>query len=356
MMQAEPSLQWYEPVTEFVGFVSLFLANGAIGFRYAAVRRRLSTGDSPHDAARLLYESAARRAAWLGVIGALVQAVLLATQLPRLAERMHLSTARLLTTDPQTIARCALLCAGLVGFALAAARRWRGWPVAAVGLIGSELSVVLSGRWAGLVNPVHQLLAGLWLGTLAVMVIAGISQVLRGPSNLRGPMVADMVNGFSPLALTCGPLVVVTGVITALMHLHPFASLWSTAYGYALLIKLCLVAIVFALGAWNWRRQRRRLGGEEAAGLILRSSVMELTVATLVLVVTAVLVSLPAPRPPQGSGQAPGVLDAPQAVTWRDGGSRRSTVCSIRWRSARPSAPASSVTAPTRWSSGSTLT
>jgi putative copper export protein len=124
-------------------------------------------------------------------------------------------------------------------------------------------------------------------------------------------MVADMVNRFSPVALTCGPLVVLTGVITALMHLHPFASLWSTAYGYALLIKLCVVAAVFGLGAWNWRRQRRRLGSEEAAGLIRRSSVMELTVATLVLMVTAVLVSLPAPRPPQGPGQAPGVDAAP---------------------------------------------
>jgi len=180
----------------------------------------------------------------------------------------------------------------------------------AVGLIGSELSVVLAGRWAGLVNPVHQLLAGLWLGTLSVMIIAGIAPVMRGPSTLRGPIVADMVNGFSPLALSCGPLVVLTGVITALMHLHPFASLWSTAYGYALLIKLCLVAVVFTLGAWNWRRQRPQLGSEKAAGLIRRSSVMELTVATLVLVVTAVLVSLPAPRPPQAPGRAPGVADA----------------------------------------------
>jgi putative copper export protein len=62
---------------------------------------------------------------------------------------------------------------------------------------------------------------------------------------------------------------------------------------------------VFALGAWNWRRQRPKLGSEEAAGLIRRSSVTELSVATLVLVVTAVLVSLPAPRPPKGPGRAP---------------------------------------------------
>ncbi|MGN6393655.1 MAG: copper resistance D family protein [Gemmatimonadales bacterium] len=302
-MQATHALQWSEPVTEFIGFVSLFLANGAIGFRYAAVGRRLTfTGEG--GAARL-YGDATQRAAALGLFGALMQAVLFVTQLPHLAQRAHLSTGRLLTTDPVTLARWVLLLAAIVGFAMAAARRWRGWLPAAVGLVGSELAVVLSGRWAGLVNPVHQLLAGLWLGTLTVLVIAGLAIVLRGPVSVRGPVVAEMVNGFSPLALVCGPLLVLTGVTTALMHLHPFASLWTTPYGYALLVKLCLVAVVFALGAWNWRRQRPRLGSEEAAGLIRRSSVMELSVATLVLVATAVLVSLPAPRPPAGPGRAP---------------------------------------------------
>jgi hypothetical protein len=76
------------------------------------------------------------------------------------------------------------------------------------------------------------------------------------------------------------------------------------AYGYALLTKLCLVALVFGLGAWNWRRQRRRLGSEEAAHRIRRSAAMELAVATLVLVVTAILVSLPSPKPPRPPGSA----------------------------------------------------
>jgi putative copper export protein len=147
-----------------------------------------------------------------------------------------------------------------------------------------------------MVNPVHQLLAGLWLGTLAVLVLAGITTALRGERRGRGAAVAEMVNGFSPLALTCGPLLIATGVITALRHLTPFSSLWSTPYGYALLLKLCLVAATFALGAWNWRRQRPQLGSDAAAGSLLRSSVLELAAALLVLTVTAVLVSLPSPK------------------------------------------------------------
>jgi putative copper resistance protein D len=138
-----------------------------------------------------------------------------------------------------------------------------------------------------------------------VLIVAGLSTVLRdGARGQRGPIVADMVNGFSPLALTCGPLLVLTGVTTAWLHLKPLSSLWTTPYGYALLTKLCLVAVVFGLGAWNWRRQRPRLGSEESAHLIRRSASMEVATATLVLVVTAILVSLPSPKPPRPPGTA----------------------------------------------------
>ena len=290
-MQTEPLLRWSEATSELIGFVSLFLVNGAIGFRYAALRGRLATAE-----AGALFEPAARRAAALGLMGALVQAVLLVTRLPRLAERMHLTVTQLVTTDPQTIARCGLLLVGIVGLALAGTGRRGGWLLAAVGTIGSELSGALAGRWDRMVNPVHQLLAGLWLGTLAILVFAGVGSALRSERPGRGMAVAEMVNGFSPLALTCGPLLIATGVITALRHLKPFASLWTTPYGYALLVKLCLVAVTFALGAWNWRRQRPQLGSDAAAGRILRSSLLELGAALLVLTVTAMLVSLPSPK------------------------------------------------------------
>ena len=87
------------------------------------------------------------------------------------------------------------------------------------------------------------------------------------------PAVAGMVKGSRPRP-HLGPLLIATGMITALRHLKPFASLWTTPYGYALMVKLCLVAVTFALGAWNCAAQRPRLGSEEAAGRILRSSLL----------------------------------------------------------------------------------
>ena len=44
------------------------------------------------------------------------------------------------------------------------------------------------------------------------------------------------------------------GVITAWRHLKYLSALWTTPSGYALLLKLALVAAMFSLGAWNWRR------------------------------------------------------------------------------------------------------
>jgi len=63
-----------------------------------------------------------------------------------------------------------------------------------------------------------------------------------------------------------------------------------------LIVKLLLAGTVFALGAWNWRRQRPTLGTEDASQSIRRSSLAELTVATLVLAATAIVVSLPSPK------------------------------------------------------------
>ncbi len=74
-MQAEPLLPWSEPVTQFIGFVALFLATGAVGFRYAAVGNRLTGGDPGPDAERIVYAKATQRAATLGLIGATVAAV-----------------------------------------------------------------------------------------------------------------------------------------------------------------------------------------------------------------------------------------------------------------------------------------
>jgi len=291
-MQPEPLITWSDPVKEFVGFVALFLGAGAIGFRYFALRGWRIEADRP------FYDDAARRAAGLGIIGVLLSLIMVWVELPGLAARKHLSPLAFATSDHVTMMEIGFLLLALIGYALAAGSIKAGWPLAAIGIIAGALRLIFLGQWSRLVNPVHSLAAGLWLGTLLVLVVAGLSALLRHEAtrDRRGAIAADMVNGFSPLALTMGPIVVVFGLITAWRHLHVLSNLWSTPYGYTLIVKLALVATVFGLGAWNWRRQRPTLGSEGAATSIRRSSIAELTVATVVLVVTAILVSLPAPK------------------------------------------------------------
>lgn len=300
-MQA-PLIDWADPPRELAGFVAQFLAAGAIGFRYFALRgRRIETD-------RAFYDDAARRAAVIGLVGVLMSVLLAVAQVSSLAARRHVSVAALVTTDASTALQVAFLALALVGFALAIGRLSLGWPLAATSVVAGSLRAVFLGKWASAVNPVHVLAAGLWIGTLFVLVTAGLTSLLRHEPtrDRRGAIAADMVNGFSPLALTMGGVVVLFGVITAWRHLHVLANLWSTPYGYTLIAKLCFVALVFGLGAWNWRRQRPTLGSEAAATSIRRSATTELTVAAIVLLITAVLVSLPSPRPPGAAGSRPG--------------------------------------------------
>jgi hypothetical protein len=284
-MQVEPLIQWSDPLREYLGFVAQFLPLGAVGFRYAAVRDRLRGG-----AASSTYADATARAARIGLVAILVQAVLFVRGLPAQAERAHVTTTALLTTNVATGAAALLLAVAVLGFVLASARMQAGWPLALVGVILGPLTGALTGRWSRLVNPVHRL--------------ATLLRDARARDR-RGVMAADLVNGFSPLALVCGTIVVLSGAVTAWTHLTPFSSLWTTPYGYMLLVKLAVVAVVFAIGAWNWRRVRPTLGSEDTARTVRRSSTAELTAAAIVLACSAILISLPSPKPPQPAGGAP---------------------------------------------------
>lgn len=290
----EPLLRWSDPVKELAGFIGLFLSAGAIGFRYFAIHRwgRAPESDQP------FYDDAARRAALLGMTGISIAVVNAGFQVVGLAARRRVPVWTLVTHDPSTMLLVGFLAVAISGYALACADVKKGWLVAAIGVIGGSLRAGFLGKWTSLINPIHALAAGLWIGTLFVLVVAGLSALLVHETvrDRRGAIAFDMVNGFSPLALTMGVIVVVFGLITAWRHLHVLSNLWSTPYGLALIAKLVFVAMVFMLGAWNWRRQRPSLGTESAAASIRRSSAGELAMAAIVLVLTAIVVSLPAPK------------------------------------------------------------
>jgi putative copper export protein len=291
------------------------LPAGAIGFRYFVMRGALARGErvSADATRRRVYSDTARRAALVGLIGVAVAIALMLYQLPGLAARRHVSVGQLLSSTVAVQLQGGFLVLALIGFAIALRGTNAGWPLATITFLAALLRNGLLGQWKDLANPIHVLSAGLWIGTLFVMLVAGISVVLRNDvaRDQRGAIVSDMVYSFSPLALTAATVLVVFGVIIAWEHLHVLSNLWSSAYGIALIVKLCFVAAVFALGAWNWRRQKPTLGTEPAALALRRSATSEVVVAALVLAATAVLLSIPAPRlkkptPPQPAAAAIG--------------------------------------------------
>jgi len=193
---------------------------------------------------------------------------------------------------------------GILAFTMVRGTTRRGWGIAALASLALSLALALSGHAVATPNRtalaivadvVHVLAAGGWLGTLLVVVLAGIPAVLADAREMRGARIATLVQLFSPVALTCAAALVITGVVAAWLHLGSFAALWSSSYGRVLILKLVLVATVVGFGAFNWRVLSPTLGDERAAAGIRRSAARELTVGLLVLIVTAVLVALPPP-------------------------------------------------------------
>jgi putative copper export protein len=318
MAALEEPLLFSDVLREYVTFLATFAAVGAAGFRWVVMRPVLrQTCLAGTDASTRIAGRALRTAAAIGLLGTLVALGMTLLNAMGTAAEKHSTLAQVLSANRAGGATgLALLALAAVGYLLALGRVNAGWVLAGLGVVGNSLRGIVSGNLLRMLNPFHELMASLWIGTLAVMVVAGITAALRAdvPREDRGPVVANMVNAFSPLALFSASLLALSGLWTAWRHLHVLSNLWTTPYGWALMVKLCLVACVAALGAWNWRRVRPGLGGEDAALRLRRSATSELAVAALVLAATAVLVSLPSPRAPGargGPGEGPPPPGAP---------------------------------------------
>jgi putative copper export protein/methionine-rich copper-binding protein CopC len=179
-----------------------------------------------------------------------------------------------------------------------------GWAVMTLAVLAATIALPLSGHavatprlstLAVAADALHVLAAGGWLGTLLVTVVAGIPVTLRGAPGSRGREASALIGAFSPIALSCAGLLVVTGLVAATLHLGSVGALWQSRYGQVLLIKLAVIAVLLVVASINWRILRPRLGTDQATRRIRGSAVAELALALVVLIVTAVLVATPPP-------------------------------------------------------------
>ncbi|MDG5818832.1 FixH family protein [Natronococcus sp. A-GB7] len=99
-----------------------------------------------------------------------------------------------------------------------------------------------------IVDFVHIVGAGLWIGGLAVLALAVVPTARETAVGDRATLVADAIRRFSILALSGVTLVVATGFVLASWHVPEADGLTDTTYGLTLVAKLALIAIALGLG------------------------------------------------------------------------------------------------------------
>jgi putative copper export protein/methionine-rich copper-binding protein CopC len=289
-------------------YTGLLIVIGAMAFHLLVLRLMRRT-----DPEASLVPVMRSRAATIGFWAAIIFAVSVALRLYAQSFAMHggaeaLSGELIGTMLMRTVwgwgwmLQAVAVVIVIAGFHIARRARAGGWGIAMVGVLALSVTPALSGHAASaprltslaiLADTVHVIGAGGWLGSLLIVLAAGIPVALRSSNEHRGASVANLVNAYSPTALVFAGGMVVSGLFAAWLHIGLSSALWESGYGRTLLLKLGIFSVVAATGVYNWRRVRPALGDELGTPRIRRSATVELVVGAIVLIVTAVLVATP---------------------------------------------------------------
>ncbi len=292
-----------EHVVRWLYFLALALLIGGLVFRLLVLR-----GPLPRAVERRFFVLTG-----LGAV-ATIEAGIIAFLL-RAEDALQLPFGRLLYGDLSPLANGTRFGTAFVamtlGYALVAAFVFLSWLTdrtillapALVIALGFASGLSLSGHsavdarssWLSeLADWVHLSAASIWIGGLAHLAI-GVWPA--APELRRRAFVA-----FSKLATVLIGVVISAGVYLSVLRLPRLEDLWNERYGRVLLIKLALVAIALAWGAFHHFVVRPALESKEDAAApgpgFSRSLLAESIVGMTVLLVAAVLVdSKPPPQP-----------------------------------------------------------
>lgn len=291
----------YSAAGRWVGYLSIVTVGGAAGFRVVVHSAwRTHSGEALGRVDRALHRWSIAAVAVLGAM-TFWRLYAQAFSVFGIDDAVTLDHVRIIALETTwgTGWRWQLAAVVLAG-ALLAGASWRPrarTALAAVAAAAVIITAPLTGHAVSQggasvvsvsIQVAHVAGASLWLGTLFTIVL-----LLRSES---GSALSAAVRAFSPLALGAVGMLVVSGALTAFMHLGGITDLWRDVYGRTLMVKLLLFGTVAGLGAYNWRRLRPRLPEPDAAHTLMRTGSAELLLAAGVLAVTAVLVALPLPH------------------------------------------------------------
>jgi len=296
-----------EHVVRWIWFLGMALAIGALGLRLLVLRGL----EVPRELDRKIAVAAGLGAA------VTLQAGIAAFSL-RAEDALQLPFNRFLYGDLSPMAATRFGTAFIVmtlGFALVLAFVYLAWLLDRVVFLGPAFVLAL-GLAGGLslsghdaVDPgsswlteladwVHIGAASLWIGALATMA----ALLWTGAPQLRR---AAFVR-FSKLATVLVGLVLAAGIYLSVVRLPHLHDLWSEGYGQVLLVKIGLVCLALAWGAFHHYVVRPSLDRGDAGFLtrIGRSLLGETLVGVAVLLVAAVLVDSKPPAQPAPAATA----------------------------------------------------
>jgi len=199
-----------------------------------------------------------------------------------------------LTTQYGKMQLARLVLLGIIG-ALIAVIQFRGtwwWKFGAcASLVGVTLTLSMAGHPVA-TNPValsvgldmlHMLAVSLWVGPLLIIVYDRNMWLATDESTS-----APSLRWFSRTAGFAVPVIVVTGVIQAWLMLDGFGQILESRYGRTLIVKVCLVVVLIALGAVSRVAMQRKQSGS------LRQSMgIEVLFGLIILTLTSTLVAMP---------------------------------------------------------------
>ena len=199
-----------------------------------------------------------------------------------------------LTTQYGKMQLARLVLLGING-ALIAVIQFRGtwwWKFGAwASLVGVALTLSMAGHPVATspvvlsvgLDTLHMLAVSLWVGPLLIIVYDRNMWLANDESTS-----APSLRWFSRTAGFAVPVIVLTGVIQAWLMLDGFGQILESRYGRTLIVKVCLVVVLIALGAVS-----RVAMQQKRSGSLRQSMGIEVLFGIVILTITAALVAMP---------------------------------------------------------------
>ena len=232
---------------------------------------------------------------WVIVIGTIVALLMNPGTVAGSSHLLHLAVILLVATVYGLVSAMAAIILPLVPDLRLPEGAWVPPVAGTILLAGFTVSSHAAGvsSLAVLLDWVHLLAAGVWIGGLASLLLV----LATAAPAVQSQLSRILVPRFSRLAGISLGVLILTGIYSAWVHIPALQAFTITAYGRTLLVKILLVAPLIVLGVLNRFVLRPRLASGRVDGFVLRrflrSIGAEVVLGGAVFLVVAVLTITP---------------------------------------------------------------